>query len=113
MTQLRRFFNDLRCTFAILLIANVKYKKNVKRNSNMKRNKMFFVLTLILFLMSGSNKMINAQNPPPPPGQHNLAGDQPPQGGNAPIGAGAALLVVMGIVYGLSRIPGLRKDPTE
>jgi len=53
------------------------------------------------------------QNPPPPPGQHNLSGDQPPQGGNAPIGTGTVLLVVMGVVYGLSRSSGLKKDTLE
>jgi len=112
MKRMGQLMENFQRMITILLITRAKYK-NINDHKKMKKKRKFLVLSLSLFLLIGISSGAYSQNPPPPPGQHNLTGDQPPQGGNAPIGAGAALLVVMGVVYGLSRIPGLRKDSTE
>ena len=112
MKRMGRLMGNFLRMITILLITRVKFK-NVNDHKKMKKKRKFLVLSLSLCLLIGFGSAAFSQNPPPPPGQHNLTGDQPPQGGNAPIGAGVALLVVMGVVYGLSRIPGLRKDATE
>ncbi|MFH1119215.1 MAG: hypothetical protein V1775_05285 [Bacteroidota bacterium] len=79
----------------------------------MNKNRKLFALFFSLFLLTGTGILGYSQNPPPPPGQHNLSGDQPPQGGNAPTGAGTALLVFMGVFYAISRIPGLRNTTKD
>lgn len=112
MTRPGGLIGDFRRMCAILLITNIMFKK-VKRKSDMKRKNLFFVLILIVMLMSGLGQVMLAQNPPPPPGQHNLSGDQPPQGGNAPVGAGTFLLAALGIAYGISKLPGFRNDTRE
>jgi len=112
MKRMGQLIGNFQRMITILLITRAKYK-NINDHKKMKKKREFLVLSLSLFLLIGISSGAYSQNPPPPPGQHNLTGDQPPQGGNAPIGAGAALLVVMGVVYGLSRIPGPRKDSTE
>ncbi|KAF0200170.1 MAG: hypothetical protein FD170_3723 [Bacteroidetes bacterium] len=43
---------------------------------------------------------VNAQGPPPPPPDgHGATGNQPPTGGNAPIGSGMAILLALGAAY--------------
>jgi hypothetical protein len=43
---------------------------------------------------------VTAQGPPPPPPDgHGATSNQPPTGGNAPIGSGLAILLAMGAAY--------------
>jgi len=43
---------------------------------------------------------VKAQGPPPPPPDgHGATSNQPPTGGNAPIGSGMAILLAMGAAY--------------
>jgi hypothetical protein len=76
---------------------------------NMKQRMKILTLIVSLGLLIGLSVSGLAQNPPPPPGQHNLNGDQPPQGGNAPLGGGLVLLLGMGIGYAVKRIADNRK----
>jgi hypothetical protein len=76
----------------------------------MKQKIKILTMALSLGLLIGLSVTGLAQNPPPPPGQHNLNGDQPPQGGNAPLGGGLVLLFGMGIGYGIKHLVDRRKS---
>jgi len=55
---------------------------------------------MVSFLLSSVVLDVSAQGPPPPPPDgHGATGNQPPTGGNAPIGSGLAILLVMGAAY--------------
>lgn len=73
---------------------------------------------LLLFCLSFSNVAI-CQGPPPPPANdepdsgHGSAFDQePPEGGNAPIGSGVFVLMGMAFAYGLYKFKSGKTDQT-
>lgn len=41
--------------------------------------------------------------PPPPPDGHGISGNQPPSGGNAPIGNGIFILMAAGAIWGAGK----------
>jgi hypothetical protein len=56
-------------------------------------------LSILIFILAlGSDGLIKGQ-PPAPPGEHGLSGNQP--GGNAPLDGGSLLLMLGGAVYGV------------
>jgi len=58
-------------------------------------------ITLILTLFMGWSLVATAQAPPPPPsGGHGETGNQPANGGGAPIGGGLVILLSLGAAYG-------------
>lgn len=69
----------------------------------------------IIFLMTAFNFNVNAQvgPPPPPQGGHGQATNQPPQGGNAPVGNGVAFLLSIGLGYGIALISHRKKITAE
>ncbi|NOU46799.1 MAG: hypothetical protein HOO86_07030 [Bacteroidales bacterium] len=55
------------------------------------------------FLFTGL--ILTAQIPPPPPGGgHDLGGNQPNDGGGAPIDNGLGILLTLGAVYGGKKV---------
>lgn len=70
----------------------------------MKKGMKLLTFALSLGLLIGISFASLAQSPPPPPGAHNLSGDQPAPGGTAPVGGGLILLVGMGIGYAIKRV---------
>ncbi len=57
---------------------------------------------------------VNAQSPPPPPaGGHGQTGNQPNNGGGAPIGSGLAILLALGAGYGGKKLYDARKKIEE
>lgn len=52
---------------------------------------------LIVALLFATSFLLNAQAPPNPPGNASNGGG--PVGGNAPIGSGMAIMLVMGAAY--------------
>jgi len=79
----------------------------------MKNRIKILTLALSLGFLLGVNIAGFTQAPPPPPGTHNLAGDQPPQGGTAPIGGGLVLLFGMGVGYVIKKVVGARRVQEE
>lgn len=75
----------------------------------MKKGMKLLTLVLSLGLLIGISFASMAQGPPPPPGQHNLSGDQPAPGGTAPVGGGLILLVGMGVGYAIKRVVDSRR----
>jgi hypothetical protein len=71
---------------------------------SMKKFMMMTALTGFLFFSVFSAFSQSGPPPPPPEGGHGQITNQPPQGGNAPIGDGIILLLVLSIVYGCARI---------
>ena len=69
-------------------------------------HKIRLVLAGLFFLFFSWGMM--AQNPPDPPDGHGDEGDQPP-GGDAPVGAGVYLLVVLGAAYGAGKVFVMKK----
>ena len=58
------------------------------------------ITALLLFAaLTISSTPLLAQGPPPPPPGHGETGNQPPPGGDAPIGSGMAILLVLGAAY--------------
>lgn len=55
-------------------------------------------LTLIAFTLLSAGAF--AQVPPPPPSGHGSGGNQPADGGGAPIGSGISILLALGAAYG-------------
>lgn len=55
----------------------------------------FILLSVVIFIPMD----VSSQSPPPPPSSHNLNGDQPPVGGNAPISDGLIFLLGSAILY--------------
>ncbi len=55
-------------------------------------------LTLIAFTLLSAGAF--AQVPPPPPSGHGSGGNQPADGGGAPIGSGIGILLALGAAYG-------------
>ena len=62
-------------------------------------------VTLMLTLFMGWSMVAMAQGPPPPPGGgHGQSGNQPANGGNAPIGGGIAILLSLGAAWGGKKV---------
>ena len=69
------------------------------KNCNMKKSIVTFVFTVFfsLFVVNGF-----CQDPPPPPGGgHGQTGNQ--NGGNAPIGSGMVISLLLGLAYGTKK----------
>ena len=75
----------------------------------MKKGMKLLTFALSLGLFVGISFASLAQGPPPPPGEHNLSGDQPAPGGSAPVGGGLILLVGMGVGYAIKRVADNRR----
>jgi len=71
----------------------------------MKNIRKYLSTLLVLGLFLGLNSLSMAQGGPPPPPEygHGATGDQPPEGGNAPLGSGLILLIGLGIVYAIKQ----------
>ena len=63
--------------------------------------KLILIISLILFLMIGSD--INAQTPPPPNNGTTDGGGTTPVGGGAPVGSGLAIMLALGLGYSLKK----------
>lgn len=57
------------------------------------------ILVTIVLLVS-FNALMAQSIPPPSPGGHGLENNQPPNGGNAPIGSGWVILLTLAATYG-------------
>ena len=66
----------------------------------------FSFLTLISIKAS-------AQGPPPPPGENGNGGNQPTEGGGAPIGGGLETLLFLGLAYGSKKTYKIWKKNSE
>lgn len=74
---------------------------------------------LFLFCLSFSNVAISQGPPPPPanndqqnPGHGSTFDQEPPEGGNAPIGSGVFVLMGMAFAYGLYKFKAGKTDQT-
>ena len=80
------------------------------KNTIQQVKKLILVAVFSLFMLAAF-----AQNPPPPPGggsgSENNAGNQ--LGGNAQIGGGVLILLVLGLAYGGKRLYDLKKQSKE
>ncbi len=70
-----------------------------------------FVLSLAIGFFIGIGSTSFAQPPAPPP-EHGMTGDQAP-GGDAPIGSGLVILLSLGATYGAKKIFDSRKRLAE
>lgn len=62
--------------------------------------KAVLLIGLFLFLLISSARLMAQGSPPPPPADgHGATGNQPPTGGDAPIGSGLTILLLMGAAY--------------
>jgi len=61
--------------------------------------KQLSIVLLFAALMLSATPLLAQGPPPPPPDGHGATGNQPPTGGNAPIGSGLAILLAMGAAY--------------
>lgn len=63
--------------------------------------KKILITALFLLSISFTTSELAAQVPPPPPGGgHGESGNQPAEGGGAPIGGGLGILLALGAAYG-------------
>ncbi|KAF0196256.1 MAG: hypothetical protein FD166_2558 [Bacteroidetes bacterium] len=68
---------------------------------------------LICGLFLGLNLSVFAQGGPPPPppgGGHGQGTNQPPQGGNAPVGGGLFMLIGLGVAWGAGKVIADRRE---
>lgn len=70
-------------------------------------------IILIFSLLTLINIKVSAQGPPPPPGENGNGGDQPTEGGGAPIGGGLETLLILGFAYGTKKTYQVWKKNTE
>ena len=63
--------------------------------------KMIRKLLLVGLLCLSFSVFANDPNPPPPPGEHGLSGDQPV---GAPIDGGLGILLLLGVGYGIKKL---------
>lgn len=72
--------------------------------------KAVLLIGLFLFLLTSSVRVMAQGAPPPPPaGGHGQSGDLP-AGGNAPIGGGLVILLLMGAAYAGKKIYNLQTE---
>ena len=77
----------------------------------MKKIKNISRYLLIPGLVMALSLSLTAQGPPPPPENgHGSFGNQPANGGNAPIGSGIAILLSMGAAWGGKKVYQAFKD---
>ncbi|MDY0078052.1 MAG: hypothetical protein RBR87_12345 [Bacteroidales bacterium] len=78
--------------------------------------KKIIIAALFLLSVSFTTSELYAQGggaPPPPPGGHGETGNQPAEGGSAPIGGGLAILLSLGAAYGGRKVYKVWKDKAE
>jgi hypothetical protein len=74
---------------------------NIKNIQAMKK---IIIAALFIISLSFTTSELSAQVPPPPPGGHGETGNQPAEGGGAPIGGGLGILLALGAAYGGGKI---------
>lgn len=65
----------------------------------MKKTLKYLPVLLMLVAMLWTSQTYADGPPPPPGGGHGQTGNQPPTGGNAPIGGGLAIMLALGAAY--------------
>lgn len=75
--------------------------------------KKILITALFLLSLSFTTSELAAQVPPPPPGGHGEGGNQPAEGGGAPIGGGLGILLALGAAYGGRKVYKVWKDKAE
>lgn len=72
--------------------------------------KAVLLIGLFLFLLVSSARVMAQGAPPPPPAEgHGMSGDLP-AGGNAPIGGGLVMMLLMGAAYAGKKIYNLKTE---
>jgi len=76
------------------------------------KNKIYSLLTVIVFTISISTF---AQTPPPPNNNNGAptSGGNTPVGGGAPIAGGYGILIVLGLAYGMKKVYQFNKTENE
>lgn len=71
--------------------------------------------TAMILIFSYSSPALFAQDgpPPPPDSGHGATANQPPEGGNAPLGSGLTMFLVLGLAYGLTKAYGILENKME
>ena len=72
-------------------------------------HKVIAIVLIVLATTATTNLM--AQAPPPPPPDHGQTGNQ--NGGNAPVGSGVFILLVLGATYSGKKIYDQKKEILE
>ncbi len=73
--------------------------------------KAVLLIGLFLFLLISSSRLMAQGAPPPPPADgHGVTGNQAPTGGDAPIGGGLAILLLMGAAYAGKKMYNLQEQ---
>ena len=76
--------------------------------------KKIIITALFIISLSFTSADLLAQGaPPPPPGGHGETGNQPAEGGGAPIGGGLGVLLALGAAYGGRKVYKYYQDKTE
>jgi hypothetical protein len=68
------------------------------------------MLLLFAALTLSATPLLAQGPPPPPPSGHGATGNQPPTGGNAPIGSGMVILLAMGAAYAGKKVYDARAE---
>lgn len=66
-------------------------------------------ITLLFAFAFAANQLL-AQVPPPPPSGHGSGGNQPANGGGAPIGGGLGIMLALGAAWGGKKLYVLKKQ---
>ncbi len=66
-------------------------------------------ITLLIAFAFAANQLL-AQVPPPPPSGHGSGGNQPANGGGAPIGGGLGIMLALGAAWGGKKLYVLKKQ---
>ncbi len=75
----------------------------------MKTKHLILAISFVLF----SATALLAQVPPPPPSGHGSGGNQPANGGGAPIGGGLGIMLALGAVYGGKKMYDFHKKTPD
>ena len=68
------------------------------------------MLLLFAAMLLSATPLLAQGPPPPPPDGHGATGNQPPTGGNAPIGSGLAILLAMGAAYAGKKVYQVKNE---